>query len=95
MKSGVELITEERAEQLSKHNWSLDHDSTEHKDGELVQAALIIAHDKRCLAALSELRGPEWAWTIRSNIWGDQIHRLKVAGALIAAEIDRIQALTL
>lgn len=90
MKSGIELIAEERQEQLAKHNWSLEHD-TEHKDGELLKAALIVAHNSSCLnSPLSQLVGPEWAWTIRSNILGDNIHRLKVAGALIAAEIDRL-----
>ncbi|HEY1044974.1 MAG TPA: hypothetical protein VGF79_00950 [Bacteroidia bacterium] len=38
-KTGIELISDERREQLEKHGWTLEHDS-EHTNGELKLAAL-------------------------------------------------------
>ena len=41
MKTGIELITEERNEQIEKHKWSEDHDD-QHKDRELLNAAIFL-----------------------------------------------------
>lgn len=39
MKSGIELIAEERQEQIKKHGWNAEHDHL-HEDGELKLAAM-------------------------------------------------------
>lgn len=89
MKTGIELIAEERREQLEKHGHDLIND-LQYTNHELTRAACAIAFvsadDMPC-----NMPAPDWAWTIRERIENDRIHCLKVAGALIAAEIDRIQ----
>ena len=91
MKTGIELIAEERREQIEKHGWSKDHDQFEHSEGQIILAAEY---------ALNPLQDNELiqygygGWeNFEESIRGKQniIERLKVAGALIAAEIDRIQ----
>ena len=88
MKTGIELIAEERQEQIQKHGWTKDHDA-QHNDGELVRAACAIAFVSR-VDMPANIPAPDWAWEIRERIEHDRIHCLKVAGALIAAEIDRL-----
>lgn len=43
MKSGIEIIAEERQRQISVENWSLNHDVMHHTKGELAQAAACYA----------------------------------------------------
>ena len=98
MKSGIELITEERQEQIEKHKWSLEHDKKQHADGSLVRAACAIAYDSEPYKP-AKISAPDWAWEIREykqslyegHEMKEKIERLKVPGALIAAEIDRLQ----
>jgi hypothetical protein len=89
MKTGIELIAQERQKQIEKHGWSLAHDK-EHSHGELLKVAAILAVQGTDAKVVS----PD-GWETGSNIWGleeklkgDKIHRLKVVGALVAAEID-------
>lgn len=113
MKTGIELIAEERQEQIKKHNRSADHDD-KHNTGELANAAAICAstfkiYHKHEYAnnihfdALT-MKGWELPLNWNGNVLLDncenpllnssykiRIHQLKVAGALIAAEIDRLQ----
>lgn len=85
MKTGVELIAEERQEQIEKHKWDIEHDACYHNE-ELITAALFCIDPWRF----------EWPWgwieNFRTKIrYKNRINQLKVAGALIAAEIDRLQ----
>jgi hypothetical protein len=95
MKTGVELIAEERQEQIEKHGWDFEHDKN-HDDGSLVDAAIAIAFNDENIEARFE--APSWAWGIRNHKRHskrkgiEKIERLKVAGALLAAEIDRLQS---
>lgn len=91
MKTGIELIAEERQEQIKKHGWNKKHDAA-HVHGELCKVAAILA----VVGTDAKVVSPD-EWESGENIWGleeklknNPIHRLKVAGALIAAEIDRI-----
>ena len=90
--TGIELITKERKEQIEKHGWGLDHDIQEHYNGELAIVGGYLATFKT--SATMELSDcvPSWGEEILDYIGDDDIHRLKVAGALVAAEIDRILA---
>lgn len=89
---GVELIAIERQEQVDKHGFGPDHDAyADHDRGELVAAAVYL---------LSKVpRGEKLGlypkhWAGRHKFKFDEktrLEKLVVAGALIAAEIDRIQ----
>ena len=93
MKTGIELIAQERQEQIEKHGFNLSNDE-DYSENELVSAAMYALtqedehyprgwgfwfHDK--MVKKEERMSEEEFW----------IERLKIAGALIAAELDRIQ----
>lgn len=90
MKTGIELIIEERREQLYKHNWSFKHDQEEHSEGQLLLAA-IYAITVDPLDAPIEHGYGGWEDFVDKIQDKDAIERLKIAGALIVAEIDRLQ----
>lgn len=91
--TGIELIAAERQRQIDVEGWTLASDSR-YEDGELAMAAT-------CYAATNDLkilRQPSkipmyWPWN--AKWWkptpDDRIRELQKAGALIAAEIDRLQ----
>ncbi len=86
--NGAQLIATERRRQIKVEGWTARHDDG-HAYGELALAA-------QCYAE-SELRkggDPERAWPWNLEWWkpsNDPIRNLVKAGALIAAEIDRLQ----
>lgn len=103
MKTGIELIAEERARQITEEGWSVAHDSMRHKEGELTNAALCYA-----TVGSAQLRGSsveEWPVDVFSDDtitdwpWEPQWYKpsphaernLVKAGALLAAELDRIR----
>ena len=96
--SGVELIAAERKRQIRVEGWTLEHDD-KHHSGELADAAacyaagchvFIYTHDGE-----SQGMGYDAVWPWGMNWWkpspNDRIRELTKAGALIAAEIDRLQ----
>lgn len=85
MKNGVELISDERADQLRK-GWWPGHDDG-HQNGELAQVAAIVAAHGTDL----QIDGQGEDWGIIGKHPNDRIHQLAIAGALIAAEIDRLR----
>lgn len=110
MKTGIELISDERQRQIEKEGYSHKHDD-EHTGGELAFNAALYATPFN----LYEME--EFANTIRFNVaksdWGlklnyngniimdncllsknKRIDQLVKAGALIIAEIERLQRLT-
>lgn len=93
MNTGIELIAIERKEQIEKHGW--DNDS-EWESGELAQAAIY------CLTLKRKDYPKNWGdWfykriQLKKNRMGWNVFKIemrKIAGALLAAEIDRLQAL--
>jgi len=89
MKSGVELIAIERQEQIEKHDRTIESDVLENLDYQLADAARLIMWPR---IVYEKPRG----WNQR--IWQKMVEkaykeRLIIAGALIAAEIDRLQFL--
>lgn len=94
MKTGIELIAEERNRQIEVEGYDQDHDS-EHSAGELAMAAMCYAMDPVWRPANMAPMG--WPWVGYDKLDGfkptpdDRIRELVKAGALIAAEIDRIQ----
>lgn len=101
--SGVELIANERKRQIAAEGWSAVHDG-QHAGGELADAAgcyaVIAAIEARGpLTADHSERITEgydsaltWPWEPEDfKTQGGPIRNLVKAGALIAAEIDRLQ----
>jgi len=101
MKTGIEIIAEERQRQISVEGWTDEHDK-QHTGGELAFAAKAYAeHAAYQSAADAEFSGvktdyrPDW-WPWDIKWWKpskDPIRNLAKSGALIAAEIDRLQHL--
>lgn len=83
---GAEAIKRERLRQVTEEGWTPEHDDSEHNHEELaVRAAeLALAGTSVELSLFAE------------DAWGliekhpNRIRRLEIAGALIAAEIDRL-----
>lgn len=102
MKNGIELIAEERARQINVEGYEPSHDD-EHNRGEMIAAAMCYAS----VPLLRLTYKPEWAESEITEVmatkwpWGeewwksdnDAVRNLVKAGALIAAEIDRLQRL--
>ena len=87
MKSGIELIAEERREQIEKHGFDVTQDEF-YSENELIKAALFAINP-------NQFEWPfYWQEKFRRKIIDkpNAIERLKIAGAFIAAEIDRIQS---
>lgn len=92
MKTGIELIAMERQEQIEKHGWDKNHDN-EHRYGELAKnaACLAVIGTDAKVVDIAGCGTEDDVWGLIEKLNGDRIHSLKVAGALIAAEIDRLQ----
>lgn len=98
--TGIELITAERLRQVEKEGCSSEHDA-HHTLGELVDAAICYAAYEPIYRLKSTFQHGRpngyalfdpWPWESK---WDNRqkharIKRLTIAGALIAAEIDRI-----
>lgn len=99
--TGAELVEAERRRQIEKEGWSADHDDQLHRSGELNDAAVSYA-----MAAARQARGEnleylksaaaagEFPWPWEDEWWKpspDRVRNLVKAGALIVAEIDRVQ----
>jgi hypothetical protein len=98
--SGAEMILEERRRQITEEGYDKDHDdNTDHEDGELAWAAICYAAPDLIYRIESAkydelfLRDPwpkAWARQHDKRDQHDRIRCLQIAGALIAAEIDRL-----
>ena len=93
--SGVELIAAERRRQVEQERWTPEHDA-EHVDAEMSDAATCYAEH-----AGTQVRGgifvrrlpAHWPFAWAAEWWKpspDPVRNLVKAGALIAAEIDRL-----
>lgn len=90
MKTGIELISEERKRQIEVEMFDAEHDKDQ-SIGELANAASCYAMEP-CIRP-AELPPCHWPWL---DFWkptpDNRIKELAKAGALIAAEIDRLQS---
>lgn len=100
--TGVEMIAQEREEQISKHGWTIEHDK-QYRDSELLALVEYIIKDDDD-AEKDNIREylfdivdsdtqycPIFPQHIQEKFDSkNNIERLVIAGALIAAEIDRL-----
>ncbi len=95
---GVTLIAAERRRQIEAEGWTPEHDDTEHDHGDLAAAGSAYAlHAADVLNPYSQGDGrdviPDF-WPFGKKWWkpsDDPVRTLEKAGALIAAEIDRLK----
>lgn len=87
MKTGIELIAEERQSQIEKHKFNAERDAA-YTNLELQSAAVF------AITGAREYYPLDWdiEWKVRIQA-KPEVGRLAVAGALIAAEIDRLLAI--
>lgn len=98
--TGIELIAEERRRQIEEEGWTADHD-IQHTHGEIASAAACYAmteSDRNHLAQVT-IREEDgtvkhypviWPWEEQWWKPADRKKDLIRAGALIAAELDRL-----
>jgi len=93
-KTGAELIAIERERQMSKEGWTAAHDD-QHTDGDLARVGAIYALPlKYRKLRYVELWPLSWSWEWWKPTPRNRIKELTKAGALIAAEIDRLHRLS-
>jgi hypothetical protein len=92
MKSGIELIAQERQEQITKHGRTIESDVEQNDNKQLAVCAemlLAVEHEE----GIDPESYPDgWDEDVcRYMISKPYKERLIIVGALIAAEIDRLQ----
>ena len=87
VKTGCLLIVEERFRQRTVEGWTAEHDDT-HDNGEMAIEAANLAADGTDATVCPEFID---GWGLARKHRGNRIRQLVIAGALIAAEIDRLQ----
>lgn len=98
MKTGIELIAQERQEQIEKHGRTIESDVDQNRFHQLSDAAAILCgiptellYDEQPVP--NDYAPFKWDLAIFNKMRGkDYKDRLIIAGALIAAEIDRLNA---
>jgi hypothetical protein len=92
--AGVAVIAAERARQISVEGWTPLHDDA-HTFSELAWAATCYAAPRPVLRTKDYKARDPWPWAPEWDKRGkhDRIKQLAIAGALIAAEIDRLKRL--
>lgn len=106
--TGAELIAAERQRQIDVEGWTPKHDASgPHRRGEMIMAAITYASAAHFVIFTGRDDGDRyfkghpphgdsfrWPWESEwwKPTWADPVRMLVKAGALIAAEIDRLQA---
>lgn len=89
--TGAEQIAAERQRQLSEEGWTSEHDAA-WVNGELVSAAICYA--RTAVDGYAGRMSAPLGWPWHEDWWkpSNYLRNLVRAGALIAAEIDRLEA---
>ncbi len=82
---GADHIQFERMKQITHHGWTSDHDDT-HRDGELAIEAALWATQ----TTAEESMRAGMCGSAQDRLRKSRVRQLAIAGALIAAEIDRL-----
>jgi hypothetical protein len=87
-KTGIELIQQERFEQLTKHGRTIDKDVAENANQELFKGAVAL------LTSDCSKFSDKWDKDVCAYmLLKSYSERLVIAGALLAAELDRLRAM--
>ncbi len=97
--AAIELVAAERKRQIDKEGWEPSHDDG-HTNGALARAAgcYAVPPDMRARLVKGTMGDViDWMWPFDEEWWkpspDDRIRELVKAGALIVAEIERLQRL--
>lgn len=94
--SAIRDIDQERQRQIEIEGWSLEHDD-KYTRGQIAQAAAVYVSGATYQATIGDpngaLYGLHWPWDRAWLKWKDQRSNLVRAGALIVAEIERLDRL--
>ena len=93
--TGIELIAKERQEQIEKHGISIEQDVKFNRAYQLSNAAAILATEQGQFTARKRLAMMPTDWDDERALKmckKNHKERLIIAGALIAAELDKILA---
>lgn len=101
MKTGIQIIADERERQINVEGWTAEHDDTINNKGQLADAAACYAMHPTIAPGEKLVLSPPDIWPWKKKWWkptfqlgrAGRIKELAKAGALIAAEIDRLQRL--
>lgn len=92
MKTGIELIAAERQEQIEKHHYTIDFDLKMNRECQLAYAAERLCVPELDIYNYQEPKG--WSESLWDKMTSKPyMDRLIIAGALIAAEIDRLNGI--
>jgi hypothetical protein len=93
MKNGVERIYEERLDQLNKHGKTVEYDHRINCRRQLFEAAQLLLIESETLRDVARDRVPtNWDPEIWTKMFNKPLkERLIIAGALLAAEYDRME----
>lgn len=97
MKTGIELISEERERQINVKGWTKENDALYMDESmALAAATYAIPESERSGTLINDKLYPDlWPENWSDEWWKpspeNRIKELQKAGALIAAEIDRLQ----
>lgn len=99
--TGAELIAQERQRQIEEEGWTIEGDVQKHSEYDLAFAAMCYAcpypKDKSGPVVFFKSKTCPIMWPWDAKWWkptpNDRKRELVKAGALIAAEIDRLQSL--
>ncbi len=99
-KSGIELIAKERDEQIIKHGYTPLKDAAHNANEQLSLAAGWLCYNEQGCADMDEVIEDNCPDGWSQELWAKMCskpyrERLIIAGALIAAEIDRINILSI
>lgn len=97
--NGIELIAAERARQVEMEGWTPEHDDGHFDESLALAASCYALPDGKRQKQLLDFTLIEWLWPWDFCWWKpagrktkpQRIRELVKAGALIAAEIDRLQ----
>lgn len=95
--SGVGRIAAERVRQIADKGWTEQHDRDEHADGSLTDAAAALLLEYDGAPEVEDVldRAKPWVRDLHAHANAkyrgqDRYRLLEIAGAFIAAELDRI-----
>jgi len=93
--NGIQLIEKERQEQIEKHGRDSGHDAQHNDDFQLSHAASWLAPESWGCNSADDVIKDQCPLGWDAEIWAKMVRkpyreRLIIAGALIAAEIDRL-----